>query len=120
MIVTPETEIMIQKEIDQLKSAALVHVLSNGAINKRNQGFPERMKKVIAAEQGWKCNVCDIMLPANYQVDHTLAISFGGSNHKTNGQALCVECQKKKSKAECKKRTELKIADPYTAYFYET
>jgi len=70
------------------------------------------MKKIIAAEQGWKCNVCDITLPANYQVDHALAISFGGSNHRTNGQALCVDCHKNKTKAECKKRKELKIVDP--------
>lgn len=94
-------------------SAALAPVLSNNAdIHKRNQGFSERMKKKIAAEQGWKCNVCDITLPANYQVDHAIAISFGGSNHRTNGQALCVECHKNKTKAECKKRKELKNAGP--------
>jgi hypothetical protein len=103
----------LREEIEKLKTA-LKEYTQNLApdIHKRNQGFPERMKKIIAAEQGWKCNVCDITLPANYQVDHALAISFGGSNHRTNGQALCVECHKNKTKAECKKRKVLKNAGP--------
>ena len=122
----------LRREIEQLKyDFQMLKEINKNELpdnHKRNPGFSERMKKLITAEQGWKCNMCDVILPANYHVDHVLAICFGGTNHRTNGQALCVGCHKvktqeenkmrlelqqnHKTKAECKKRKELKIADP--------
>ena len=101
----------LQREIEQFKydSKMLKQITENELPDnhKRNPGFSERMKKLIASEQGWKCNMCDVILPANYHVDHVLAICFGGTNHRTNGQALCVGCHKVKTQEENKMRLEL-------------
>ena len=86
-------QVLIRKlkdEIEQLKN-------ENDRLRRRMQGFKDTDKKKIAAEQGWKCNICCIELPFNYQIDHIIPISAGGLNDMSNGQALCVECHERKS-----------------------
>ena len=86
---------MRKNEIQQLKN-------ENDRLRRRMQGFKDIDKKKIAAEQGWKCNICCIELPFNYQIDHIIPISAGGLNDMSNGQALCVECHERKSSREKK------------------
>ena len=91
-------QVLIRKlrdEIQRLKN-------ENDRLRRRMQGFKDADKKKIAAEQGWKCNICCIELPFNYQIDHIIPISAGGLNDMSNGQALCVECHERKSCREKK------------------
>ena len=102
-------------EIERLKDMIneLVNIIKrahieDSTINKRNPGFSEKTKKTIAFEQEWKCKICDIVLPPDYHVDHIVEVCVGGSNLKSNGQALCVGCHRKKTNEERAKRKDVK------------
>jgi HNH endonuclease len=60
----------------------------------------ETTKKIVAASQGWHCNMCKEMLTAFYECDHVVALWRGGSNETDNLQALCRNCHAKKGAAE--------------------
>ena len=53
-------------------------------------------KKLIAANQQWKCNKCQNLLDASYEVDHIVPLYKNGTNHVNNLQALCRNCHVKK------------------------
>ena len=61
---------------------------------------PEKIKKEIAAKAGWKCEICQRILTANYEIDHKVALCKGGSNHIENLQSLCLECHRTKTRHE--------------------
>ena len=53
------------------------------------------VKKIVAFNQKWKCNTCNILLGDTYKVDHITRIECGGSNEYSNMQALCPTCYSK-------------------------
>lgn len=55
------------------------------------------VKKLVAADQNWRCRVCNQMLPACYDVDHVVPLYRGGTNDRTNLQALCRNCHGNKT-----------------------
>ncbi len=60
----------------------------------------ETKKKFVASQQGWKCEHCQIQLPAWFEVDHKIRLEHGGSNHVDNLVALCRDCHGKKTAME--------------------
>ena len=58
------------------------------------------LKKRIAYRQHYVCNICHILLPPTYEVDHVLALFLGGTNSETNLQALCPNCHREKTQTE--------------------
>jgi len=60
----------------------------------------ETKKKFVASRQNWKCNDCQNQLSAWFEVDHTVRLEYGGSNHIDNLVALCRECHGKKTTME--------------------
>ena len=60
----------------------------------------ETKKKFVAARQNWKCEDCKNQLSAWFEVDHTVRLEYGGSNHIDNLVALCRECHGKKTTIE--------------------
>ena len=58
------------------------------------------LKKIVAASGGWKCACCGLPLDASYEVDHITPLSEGGTNEKSNLQALRSECHKLKTSFE--------------------
>ena len=60
----------------------------------------ETKKKYVAASQSWKCGHCQKQLPAWFEVDHTMRLEHGGSNHVDNLVALCRDCHGKKTAIE--------------------
>ena len=71
---------------------------SGGTSTKRS--VSETKKKYVAAQQGWKCNNCKCQLPAWFEIDHTVRLEYGGSNHVDNLVALCRNCHGKKTALE--------------------
>jgi hypothetical protein len=57
----------------------------------------ETKKKFIAANQNWICKDCNKQLPAWFEVDHVIALHYGGSNEIDNLVALCRDCHGKKT-----------------------
>ena len=60
----------------------------------------ETKKKFVAARQNWHCGDCKSQLSAWFEVDHTVRLENGGSNHIDNLVALCRECHGKKTAIE--------------------
>lgn len=60
----------------------------------------ETKKKFVAARQDWKCGDCQNQLSAWFEVDHSVRLEHGGSNHVDNLVALCRECHGKKTAME--------------------
>ena len=60
----------------------------------------ETKKKFVAARQNWHCGDCNKQLPAWFEVDHTVRLEHGGSNHVDNLLALCRDCHGKKTAIE--------------------
>tara|TARA_B100000945_G_C20417282_1_gene615793 strand:- start:2072 stop:2440 length:369 start_codon:yes stop_codon:yes gene_type:complete len=70
-------------------------------IAKRSQrNVSEVTKKEIAARSRWRCEICQDILTANYEIDHKLALYLGGTNAKDNLQSLCLECHRTKTREE--------------------
>lgn len=79
-------------------------MVNNGGRRKKITGttrdvrkVSEQLKKMVAANQEWRCLKCGQMLDATYEVDHIMALEDGGGNEITNLQALCRNCHGKKS-----------------------
>ena len=54
--------------------------------------------RVVGARQGWRCNVCQEVLPATFELDHVVPLFRGGSNDiETNAAALCTSCHATKT-----------------------
>jgi hypothetical protein len=64
----------------------------------------------IAQMQNNKCNSCSNELTEYFQIDHIIALQYGGTDDEQNLQALCCECHAKKSIIENKRRDKIKKA----------
>lgn len=58
-----------------------------------------KLKKYVAAQQGWKCNNCASQLSHTFEVDHKIDLRYGGTNHVSNLVALCRNCHGEKTLA---------------------
>lgn len=72
------------------------------------------MKILVAYEQGYKCNICQKMLPPTWQCDYIIPLGEEGSSKgRENLQALCVECYLEKELQESTEHYELEHYDMY-------
>lgn len=60
----------------------------------------EPEKKLVAARQQWRCSDCNDVLPAAYQVDHTVPLCDGGLDAISNCTAMCPNCHARKTQLE--------------------
>jgi 5-methylcytosine-specific restriction endonuclease McrA len=58
----------------------------------------------IAYKCKYKCNMCDIMLPSTFEVDHIVELQDGGKDEYSNLQALCCNCHAEKTRANVLRR----------------
>ena len=66
-------------------------------------GISRKDREYIFAKQQWKCNICSILLTYTYETDHIIPKREGGTDVKSNLQALCPNCHAEKSIAESTK-----------------
>ena len=71
-----------------------------GGGERTKRSVSETKKKFVAARQNWHCGDCQKQLPAWFEVDHTIRLENGGSNHVDNLVALCRDCHGKKTAIE--------------------
>jgi len=74
--------------------------IMNSGKKSTKRSVSETKKKFVAARQNWKCADCKNQLSAWFEVDHTVRLEYGGSNHIDNLVALCRECHGKKTTIE--------------------
>jgi hypothetical protein len=83
-----------------MHSGGIMHSGLQGGTAKVKRSVSETKKKFVAARQGWICGDCNKQLPAWFEVDHTIRLENGGSNHVDNLVALCRDCHGKKTAIE--------------------
>ena len=72
------------------------NIISN--INKKKKrNLNNTTKKLVASNQQWRCNMCNILLDASYEIDHKIPLYKNGTNEIHNLQALCRNCHGKKT-----------------------
>ena len=64
------------------------------------------LKKRVASEQLWRCNVCNTLVDFTYQIDHVVPLELGGPNNRANLQMLCVRCHALKTAHETERRED--------------
>lgn len=88
----------IIKFIKELYSIYLQTKVKHESLNtKYHRYVPEYVKKQIASNQQWKCNMCGKMLDATYEIDHIIPLYVGGSNDLSNLMALDPICHRHKT-----------------------
>jgi len=60
----------------------------------------ENDKKLVAYNQKWCCNTCNILLPNTYEIDHIVPHCLTGDDSFNNLQALCPNCHSQKTLKE--------------------
>ena len=71
--------------------------MMNSGMTSTKRCVSETKKKYVAAQQNWSCKKCNQQLKATFEVDHKIDLQYGGTNHISNLEALCVECHKDKT-----------------------
>jgi hypothetical protein len=64
---------------------------------RESRNVSQLKKKIVAANQQWKCGMCGQLLDETYEVDHVVPLYRGGSNEISNLMALDPICHKKKT-----------------------
>jgi 5-methylcytosine-specific restriction endonuclease McrA len=54
----------------------------------------------IAAQQNWTCSSCLELLPAAFEIDHTVPLCNGGDDSVANATAMCANCHATKTRRE--------------------
>lgn len=70
--------------------------------NKRKYSTTHRIE--IAYKSKYRCNMCNILLPPTFEVDHIIELQDGGKDVYENLQALCPNCHASKSRANILRR----------------
>lgn len=61
----------------------------------------------IAYKSKYRCNMCDMLLPPEFEVDHIVELHDGGEDTYENCQALCPNCHAKKTRANVLKSSRV-------------
>jgi len=72
--------------------------------------IPDHVRLDICTKQNGQCKGCDQVLGDFFQLDHIVALRFGGTNDVTNLQALCGQCHNEKSALESIHQLEIQEA----------
>jgi 5-methylcytosine-specific restriction protein A len=108
-------------EINSLK-----HDLAKFAKKIPKRKLSRSMRIELAYRQQYKCRMCQILLPPDFEVDHIQALEDGGKDIASNLQCLCVPCHKKKTRLNRLRKTALFSEEAevqheaYTRPFYES
>ena len=74
-------------------------------VQKRSYSTTHRIE--IAYKSKYRCNMCDILLPPTFEVDHIIELCDGGKDEYHNLQALCPNCHAEKTRCNILRRQEI-------------
>lgn len=74
------------------------------------RSFTAPQLRLVAARQDWKCSACSCVLPAAFEVDHTIALADNGADELSNATAMCPNCHAEKTLVERVARAEAATA----------
>ena len=67
-------------------------------VQKRAYSTSHRIE--IAYKSKYHCNMCKMLLPPTFEVDHIVELCDGGKDEYSNLQALCPNCHALKTRAK--------------------
>jgi len=91
-------------KIEKMKSQAPIIQPTNTIRRK----LTAHVRNQVKEQQDNLCGICKKEITKIFEIDHVIALQYGGSNVMDNLMALCCECHSKKSIAENKCRYEIK------------
>ena len=71
-------------------------------VQKRAYSTSHRIE--IAYKTKYKCNMCKLLLPPTFQIDHIIELCDGGKDEYSNLQPLCPNCHALKTRANILRR----------------
>lgn len=83
----------LHPEINQFK-----HELSKFTKLLPKRVLSRAIRVELAYRQKYTCNICQVLLKPDWEVDHIVALEDGGLDIATNLQCLCVPCHKEKTR----------------------
>lgn len=95
-----ERQLRIRLAELECENAKLSHdntLLSNYLRYPNRRQVTNRTKKNVAARAKWRCEMCEIMINANYEIDHITPLYKAGDNSISNLQCLCPDCHRTKT-----------------------
>lgn len=92
----------IQQKIDNLSQ--------QGKSRDKRKHISKSMRQTIIEKQQNSCGECKRVLTSFFQIDHIIALQFGGTDDESNLMALCCECHAMKSITENRCRTQIQEA----------
>jgi hypothetical protein len=118
-----ETNIQIQTQITDLENkfeefcaksvsppSTIQPIQSIHPPKTKRQNVSYKMRLQIKESQNHQCGACQKDLTDIFEIDHVVALQFGGTNLVDNLMALCCECHSKKSIKENKCRKKIQAA----------
>lgn len=91
---------VMNNNINMVQGGTSEKRILNSGKQSTKRSVSETKKKFVAAKQNWHCGKCNKQLPAWFEVDHTVRLEHGGSNHVDNLVALCRDCHGEKTAME--------------------
>ena len=91
-------------KIEKMKSQAPI-IQPTNTIRRKLTAY---VRNQVKEQQDNFCGICKKEITKIFEIDHVIALQYGGSNVMDNLMALCCECHSKKSIAENKCRYEIK------------
>ena len=86
---------------------------------KRRRNWTADQKRIVAAQNDWRCAICNNLLNAAFEIDHITALENGGTDDiASNAQALCANCHALKTQKERVERIE-KAREKMEKYKFE-
>lgn len=92
----------VHPEINSLK-----HELAKFTKKIPKRKLSRSMRIELAYRQEYKCRMCSVLLPPDFEVDHIQALEDGGEDIASNLQCLCVPCHKRKTRLNRLRKTPL-------------
>ena len=101
----------MQKQINDLMTRNSVAATGDNIVVKRKRhNISKYIKQQIVDNQEHKCGDCKNELSEYFQLDHIIALQFGGTDDESNLMVLCCECHAKKSIKENRSRKRIQEA----------
>ena len=99
----------LSEKVEELN--ARCKTIDGKRISQKSTRKPTKQIRIdVYNKQNKQCNMCKVELNDVWQLDHCVALQFGGEDNIENLQALCCQCHATKSIQENKKRKEIKDA----------
>ena len=101
--------VQLSEKVEELN--ARCKTIDGKRISQKSTRKPTKQIRIdVYNKQNKQCNMCKVELNDVWQLDHCVALQFGGEDNIENLQALCCQCHATKSIQENKKRKEIKDA----------